>query len=189
MKVQVIIGSTRQNRFGDKPANWIAEKLKGQESVEVEILDLRDYKLPFFDEPTSPNSSKEPFTNPEVVKWTKKIAEGDAYVIIAAEYNHGYTGVLKNALDYVYREWNNKPVAFVSYGGVAAGTRAVQQLKEVALELQMFPIRNNVHISLYWEQIDAAGNFPFEKYEKGAQGLVTQLIAFAKTFKNFRESK
>ena len=186
MKIQVILGSTRQKRFSEQPGNWIMKKLQ-EKGIEAELLDLRDYPLPFFEEPASPNSSPTPFTNPEVVKWTQKIAEGDGYIFITPEYNHGYSAVLKNALDYIYKEWNHKPAAFISYGGPAAGTRAVQQLKEVMLELQMHPIRNNVHMPLYWNHLNDQGQYDFSLVEKSGDGLVEQLVFWAEKLKPIRE--
>lgn len=142
-RIGVIIGSTRPGRFGDKPAEWIAERAKATGEFEVEIVDLRDYPLPFFDEQTSPAYAP---SNADGAKaWQDKVASLDGYIITAAEYNRGPTAVLKNALDYSYNEWNNKPVAFVGYGGVG-GARAIEQLRLHAVELQMNPIRNGVHI-------------------------------------------
>lgn len=148
LKIKIIIGSTRQNRFSEKPAQWIFEEAKKLEGVEAELLDLRDYPLPFFDEPVPPSMfemTKHEYKNEAAKKWTSKIAEADGFVIVTAEYNHGYTAVLKNALDYVYKEWNRKPIGFVSYGS-AVGARSVEQLRQVAVELQMAPIRHSVHI-------------------------------------------
>src|SRR5665213_2869794 len=154
IKIQIIMGSTRQGRFVEQPAKWIFEKAKMQEGIEVELIDLRDWPLPFFDEAVSPSMNKGNYTNELAAKWAKKVGEADGYIIVTPEYNHGYPGVLKNAIDYVYGEWNNKPVGFVSYGGVAGGTRSVQQLRQVAIELQMVPIRNGIHIPMYWTQLD-----------------------------------
>jgi len=109
------------------------------------VLDLRDYDMPFFNEPVSPSFKKEPYKNEAVARFTKKIEEGDAFVMVTPEYNHGTSGVLKNALDWIYPEWNNKPVAFVSYGS-GGGARAIEQLRMNAVELQMAPIRAAVHI-------------------------------------------
>ena len=124
LNIKVIAGSTREGRFSDKATAWIAEEIKKQEGVIVEVLDLRDYDMPFFNEPMSPSFKKEPYKNEAVARFTKKIEEGDAFVMVTPEYNHGTSGVLKNALDWVYPEWNNKPVAFVSYGSVG-GARAL----------------------------------------------------------------
>src|SRR3989344_4624535 len=145
LSIKVIAGSTREGRFSDKAALWIAAELKKQEGVDAEVLDLRDYDMPFFNEMATPSFKQEPYTHEQVARFTKKIEEGDAFVIVTPEYNHGTSGVLKNALDWVYQEWNNKPVAFVSYGSVG-GARAVEQLRLNAIELQMAPIRSSVHI-------------------------------------------
>ncbi len=184
-KIQVIIGATRQGRFGDKPAKIIFEDLKKIADVEAELLDLRDYPLPFFDEPVSPNFITEPYSNPQVAKWTKKIAEADAYIIVTPEYNHGYPAVLKNAIDYVGKEWNNKPIAFVSYGAVAGGTRAVQQLRQVVVDLQMTPIRAGVHIVNYWDHLDEKGELKPDAVH-GAQALFDQLLWWTKALKTAR---
>jgi NAD(P)H-dependent FMN reductase len=149
--------------------------------------------MPFFDEPVSPSMIKEPYANPAVQAWTKKIAEGDAFIIVSPEYNHGYSAVLKNALDYVYKEWNNKPVGFVSYGSVG-GARAIEQLRQVAVELQMAPIRNSVHIP--WSLLASMMALPtpvapelFEPVAHGKDGLITQLLWWAKALKTAREAK
>ena len=139
------MGSTRQSRFSEKPAQWIFEETKNLKGVEVELLDLRDYSMPFFDDPMSPSMAKGQYSNEVIKKWANKINEGDAFIIVTPEYNHGYSAVLKNALDVISPEWNRKPVGFVSYGS-ALGARAVEQLRQVAVELQMVPIRNAIHI-------------------------------------------
>jgi NAD(P)H-dependent FMN reductase len=145
IKIKVILGTTRQRRFGDKPAHWITEEARAQADVDVELLDLRDYPLPFFDEPASPISSKGQYSKEAVQRWADRIADGDAFIMVAPEYNHGYPAVLKNAIDYIYPEWVNKPVGFVSYGN-AGGARAVEQLRQVVVELKMLPIRTAIHI-------------------------------------------
>src|SRR3989344_6727317 len=121
LKVKIIIGSTRPKRFSEHAARWIAELARHKEGMEAELLDLRDYPMPFFDAPVSPAFAAAPYDNPAVRQWQAKIAEGDAFIIITPEYNHGSSGVLKNALDWVYAEWNKKPVGFVSYGSVGGG--------------------------------------------------------------------
>ncbi len=142
-KIGIIIGSTRPGRFADQPAEWINEIARARGDVDVELIDLRDYPLPFYDEPGSPAYG--PLNNEIAQKWQKKVASFDGFVFLAAEYNRGPTAVLKNALDYAYTEWNKKPVAFVGYGGVG-GARAVEQLRLHAVELQMAPTRAGVHI-------------------------------------------
>ncbi len=186
-KIAVIIGSTRATRFGDKPAEWIANIAKARGDFDVEIVDLRDYPLPFFDEAAS--SLWAPSKNEVAQKWQKKVAEYDGYVITAAEYNRGPTAVLKNALDYAYTEWNRKPVTFVGYGGVG-GARAIEQLRLHAVELQMTPIRHGVHI--VWGdfiQMLQQGK-KIEEFEHLNQAAVTaleDLAWWAKVLKKARE--
>lgn len=189
--IKVIAGSTREGRFSDKAALWVAEEIKKQEEVIVEILDLRDYNLPFFNEPVSPSFKQEPYKNEAVARFTKKIEEGNAFVIVTPEYNHGTSGVLKNALDWVYQEWNNKPVAFVSYGSVG-GSRAVEQLRLNTIELQMAPIRNAVHIpgEQYFPVLfgKANSNELFASQKDKAEAMITQLLWWARALKTARNS-
>jgi len=189
LNIKVIVGSTREGRFSDKAAAWIAEEIKKQKGVTVEVLDLRDYEMPFFNESVSPSFKQEPYKNEAVARFTRKIAEGDAFVIVTPEYNHGTSGVLKNALDWVYQEWNNKPVAFVSYGSVG-GARAVEQLRLNAIELQMVPIRNAVHIpgeqyfQVLFGKMDAKDLFALISNQ--AEAMITQLLWWARVLKNAR---
>lgn len=169
MKIQVILGSTRTGRVSEKVGVWVMEQAKNISNVEFELLDLKDYPLPFFEEPVSPSSAKEPYANPVVVKWTQKIAEGNAYLVITPEYNHGYPAVIKNALDYVYKEWNGKKVGFVGYGTVGAA-RCIEQLRQVVIELQMIPIKASVHITKFWELEN------FDSYNKTLEIVLKQVI-------------
>jgi NAD(P)H-dependent FMN reductase len=147
-KILVILGSTREGRYGDKPADWITGQLAADPRFDPELVDLRDWPLPMFDQPRSPTRVTDGnYGNELANRWGPKVASADGYVIIAAEYNHGYTAALKNALDWVYREWNRKPVTFVGYGN-AGGARAIEQLRQVAIELEMAPIRRAVHLPL-----------------------------------------
>lgn len=189
VNIQVIMGSTRQGRFVEKPAKWILTLLQERRDVSSELIDLRDYPLPFFDEPVSPSTAPGKYTNDTAYTWLKKVSEADAYIIVTPEYNHGYPAVLKNALDYVYKEWNNKPVAFVSYGGSAGGARSVEQLREVAVELQMVPIRSGVHIPLYWTLLDSKGNLKTDEFTQTAQTMVDQLLWWAKILQKTRKEQ
>jgi NAD(P)H-dependent FMN reductase len=147
LKFALIIGSTRPNRFADVPARWVAEAAAKESDFTLEVLDLRDWPLPFFDQPASPARSSSGYSNPVVERWRERIDEFDGFIATVAEYNHGPTAVLKNAFDTAYTEWNNKPIGFVGYGGVG-GARAVEQLRMVAVELQMAPVMRAVHIGL-----------------------------------------
>jgi NAD(P)H-dependent FMN reductase len=146
LKLALIIGSTRPNRFAEVPARWVAEAAAERSDFTLEVLDLRDWPLPFFDQPTSPARDSD-YSNPVVERWQDRIREFDGFIATVAEYNHGPTAVLKNALDTAYTEWNKKPIGFVGYGGVG-GSRAVEQLRLVAVELQMAPVWRAVHIGL-----------------------------------------
>ena len=147
LKLALIIGSTRPNRFADVPARWVAEAAAERSDFTLEVLDLRDWPLPFFDQPASPARGGGDYANPVVDRWQRRIGELDGFIATAAEYNHGPTAVLKNAFDTAYAEWNKKPIGFVGYGGVG-GARAVEQLRMVAVELQMAPVMRAVHIGL-----------------------------------------
>lgn len=190
IKIKIILGSTRQNRFGDKPGAWILEEAKKKNGVEVELLDLRNYPMPFYNEPVSPSAVKDGNYQNEIVrKWAAKIKEADAFIIVTPEYNHGISGVLKNALDSVYFEWSKKPVGFVAYGGVG-GARAVEHLRGVAVELQMAPIRNAIHIIQPRNMLDEKGDLKtgaFEPFVKSVDGFLEQIIWWAKALKTARE--
>jgi NAD(P)H-dependent FMN reductase len=144
--ISVIVGSTRQGRFSEKPAQWIFQHLRKRGMVDAQLLDLRDFPMPFFDQPLPPSMpGRAAYENEVVKRWTAAIAASDGFVFVTPEYNYGPAAVLKNALDWVYPEWNRKAAAFVSYGSVS-GARSVQQLREVLIELQMAPVRSSVHI-------------------------------------------
>jgi NAD(P)H-dependent FMN reductase len=144
--ISVIVGSTRQGRFSEKPAQWIFQRLKNRGGVDTRLLDLRDFPMPFFDQPVPPAMPSRPTYENEVVKkWTAEIARSDGFIFVTPEYNYGPSAVLKNALDWVYPEWNRKAAAFVSYGS-AMGARGVQQLRLTAIELQLAPVRSSVYI-------------------------------------------
>ena len=197
IKVKVIIGSTRQNRFSEKPAAWIFEEAKKLEGVEIELLDLRDYEMPFFDSPMSPSMAGGKYSNEIVKKWAGKINEADAFIVVSPEYNHGYPAVLKNAMDVIYPEWNRKPVGFVSYGG-AMGARVIEQLRQVAVELQMTPIRSAVHIPVDIFMAAMMGKGPtgpemFKPIHEGMMGdpvekFFNDLLWWAKALKTAREN-
>ncbi len=145
IRIKIILGSVRQKRFGERPARWIEGQLKAWEGVDAELLDIKDYQLPWYDLPTSPKMLARKYPNEDVQRWADKLEEADAFIIISPEYNHGYPGQLKNAIDWTYPEWNRKPIGFVSYGSVS-GARAVEQLREVVIELRGVPISRAIHI-------------------------------------------
>lgn len=142
-KIAVIIGSIRPNRQGDKPANWIAQLARETGEFDVEIVDLKDYPLPLFDAPAS--DFWMPTPNEVAAKWQAKLNEFDGYIVVTAEYNRSVPGALKNAIDWAYKPFMKKAVAYVSYGSVG-GARAVEHLRNIMVELQAVSVRHGVHI-------------------------------------------
>lgn len=188
MKIGVILGSIRKVRRGERVAKWLMSQLPKSKDVKFELLDLRDYPLPFYNESTSPDSLENGYSNKMATKWAAKIGEMDAFIIITPEYNHGPNAVLKNALDWVYNQWNKKPVAFVSYSpGAAGGIRAVEQLRLISIELQMAPIRDAVHISHVLDTIDENGTLLQGHYNERLSKALDQLLWWAKALKPARE--
>lgn len=163
--IAIIIGSTRAARFADKPAAWLLENAQKREDMSFELVDLRDYDLPLFDEVAS--NLWVPSQDPRAVKWQQKLAGFDGYVFLTSEYNHSVSGSLKNALDQAYKEWNHKPAAAMGYGGVGAA-RAIEHLRGIAVELQMVPLRNAVHLG--------GGDF-FKVSPLGANGEMAEVEA------------
>jgi NAD(P)H-dependent FMN reductase len=141
--IALIVGSTRASRFADVPAQWMLKQAQARDDMTVELVDLRDYDLPLFNEVAS--NMWAPSQSAAAVKWQKKIAEFDGYIFVVAEYNRSLTGALKNALDQAYVDWIRKPFTAIAYGSMG-GTRALEHLRTVGVELQMVPTRNAVHI-------------------------------------------
>jgi NAD(P)H-dependent FMN reductase len=147
LSVALIVGSTRPNRFADTPARWIAAGAAERQDFKLDVLDLRELNLPFFNEPAAPIYTEGRYSEPAAEAWRIKIGRYDAFIALAAEYNHGPTAALKNAFDSAYFEWNRKPIAFVGYGGVGAA-RAIEHMRGVVIELQMAPIKHEVNIAM-----------------------------------------
>jgi NAD(P)H-dependent FMN reductase len=190
--VSVIVGSTRQGRFSERPAQWILQHLKKRGGIDAQLLDLRDFPMPFFDQPVSPAMpGRAPYENEAVKRWTAEIARSDGFIFVTPEYNYGPPGVLKNALDWVYPEWNRKAAAFVSYGSVA-GARSVQQLRETAIELQLAPIRSSVHIPVatLWAHFQG-GDVDAGLAELGASAkvMIDDLLWWTAALKTARAAK
>lgn len=186
LRIGIVLGSTRNGRFAERPAAWLQRIFAEREGVAVELVDLRDYPLPFFDEPKSP--LREPSKHEVAVRWARKVAELDAFVFVHGEYNHGIPASLKNALDYLYREWNRKPAAFVSYGN-AGGARAVEQLRLNLVELQVAPLRSAVHIvgPAFLDVLLHGKSFDdFPQLGQAAQIMVDDLIWWGNTLRRGR---
>lgn len=189
--VKVILGSTRPGRFSELLTPWIAAGIEAQSEVSYEVLDLRTYPMPFYEEIGSPAVVQDgAYPNKEVRKFATKIGEADGFLVVAPEYNHGYTAILKNAFDSVYGEWNNKPIGFVSYGSVGGG-RVVEQLRQVSIELQMAPIRNAVHIQAPWFLRDESGDLKvgaLDDYNQSLERTLEQLVWWGNALKQARST-
>jgi NAD(P)H-dependent FMN reductase len=187
-RIAIIISTTRAARFGDKPAKWIYDIASQRDDMSVELVDLRDYPMPFFDEPAS--SAWVPSKNEVALRWQKKVAEFDGYIFVTAEYNRGISAVLKNAIDYAYSEWNNKTAAYVGYGSVG-GARAIEQLRLINVELQMAPMRAGVHIQgadfmAVWQQGKNIDELTY--LQQNAKDMLDQLVWWTNALKAAREA-
>ncbi len=188
MKIKVILSSTRQGRAGEKFAQWVMDELTKRTDAEYELLDLRDYQFPYYDDELPASMLQIPYELEVRRKWSEKIAGADGFIIITPEYNHGYPAVLKSALDAIYQEWNNKPVSFISYGGAAHGSRSVEQLRLVAIELQMAPIREAVHVGIFEKDpvFHESGEIADQGFTKKLHNMVGQLLWWASALKSAR---
>lgn len=185
IEVKIIIASTRPGRKGPAIASWVYDAAKKHEAFNVELVDLAVINLPFLDEPNHPRIKQ--YTQPHTKAWSRLIDAADAVVIVTAEYNYSFPAPLKNALDYLYNEWNYKPVAFVSYGGISAGTRAVQMLKQVVTTLKMMPLVESVNIPFFAKYFNGEGKFvPDDSMEKAADEMFVQLHRLAENFRMLR---
>ncbi|EKD92934.1 MAG: NADPH-dependent FMN reductase [uncultured bacterium] len=185
IKIHVILGSIREGRAGERVARWFMNAMKEYDRANLELVDLLDFPMPLFADGTPSSMREGPHPNATVQRWLDKVAEANGYIIITPEYNHGYPSALKNALDYPYKEWNNKPVGFVSYGSLAGGARVVEQLRQVVGELRMFDVRDQVLIPNIWAAFDEQGHLKNEEqYLKNAKLVVEGVSTLAITLKN-----
>jgi len=169
--LKIIIGSTRPGRAGAAVAEWFHALAVQHAGFDADLVDLAAVGLPLLDEPEHPRRGR--YAHEHTKRWSRIIAAGDAYVFVVPEYNHGYNAATKNALDYLYHEWRNKPVGFVSYGGIAAGSRAVQMLLQVVTTLGMIPAMTSVNIPLIRRMVTPEGAFVTNRIleESGAELL------------------
>ncbi len=183
LKVAIIIGSTRPGRVGESVARWVFEMAQKRQDAEFELVDIKDFNLPLLDEPVPPSQGK--YSQPHTRAWAARIAPFDAFVFVTPEYNHGTSGALKNALDFLYAEWNNKAAGFVGYGS-AGGTRAVEQLRLVMGELQVADVRNQVMLSLFADFENYKVFKPHPRHEVSLNAMLDQLVAWGGALKSLR---
>ena len=183
LNIAIILGSTRPGRVGEAVAQWVYEIAAQRTDAKFELLDLKDFNLPLLDEPIPPSLGQ--YTQPHTKAWAAKIAEFDAFVFVTAEYNHGIPGALKNAIDYLFREWNHKAAGFVLYGG-AGGSRAVEQLRLVMAELHVADVRSQVLLSLFTDFENFRTFKPAAHCEAQVNRMLDEVVAWGGALKTLR---
>ena len=183
-RIGIILGSTRPNRNGEQVAKWVYDLATRRTDAEFELVDLRDYPLPHLDEPLPASMGQ--YQGEHTKAWADKIGSFDGFVIVTPEYNHSTSGVLKNAMDYLYAEWNNKAVGFVSYGAVG-GARAAEHLRLVAGELQMADVRQQVALSLLTDFENYSVFKPSAYHVAALNTLLDQVVAWTTALAPLRE--
>ncbi|HEX6961968.1 MAG TPA: NAD(P)H-dependent oxidoreductase [Lacipirellula sp.] len=186
IKIGVIIGSTRPGRVGEAVGKWAFEIASRRKDAQFELVDVQDFNLPLLDEPVPPSMGQ--YSKEHTKKWAAKIAAFDGYVFVTPEYNHGISGALKNAIDFLFAEWNNKAAGFVGYGS-AGGVRAVEHLRLVMAEVQIATVRNQVMLSLREDFENYSVFKPREFHEKMLGQVFDQVIAWAGALKTLREKR
>src|SRR6188474_3100336 len=184
LKIAIIIGSTRPGRNGEAVAKWVYEIARKRSDAEFELIDIKDFNLPLLDEPVPAAMGN--YSKPHTKAWGGKIDSFDGYVFVTPEYNHGINGALKNAIDFLYREWNNKAAGFVGYGS-AGGVRAVEQLRLVMAEVQVATVRNQVALSLFTDFENFTTFKPDPRHEKSVNAMLDQLLAWGDALRPLRK--
>jgi len=183
-KIQIIVGSTRPNRVGIQVAEWALAQAQKRSDAEYELVDIADFNLPMYDEPIPPKAHN--YQNEHTIKWAEKINEADGYIFVTGEYNHSIPASLKNALDYIYAEWNNKAAGIISYGAIG-GVRAAEHLRQIAAELQMADVSNNTLINMNTDFESWSTFKPGEALEASVSGLYDQTVAWANALAPLRQ--
>jgi NAD(P)H-dependent FMN reductase len=184
LKIAIIIGSTRPGRNGEAVAKWVHGIAQKRNDAEFELVDIKEFNLPLLDEPVPPSMGQ--YSKPHTKRWAAKVESFDAFVFVAPEYNHGISGALKNAIDFLFAEWNNKAAGFVSYGSVG-GARAVEQLRLVLSEVQIATVRNQVLLSLFTDFENFSIFKPDARHEKYVNAMFDQIISWGGALKTLRE--
>lgn len=184
IKIAIILGSTRPNRLGEQVAKWVYDFALKRKDAEYELIDIKDYNLPLLDEPIPPSMGK--YSKEHTINWSKKIESFDAYIFVTGEYNHSVPGALKNAIDFLYKEWNNKAAGFVSYGS-AGGVRSVEHLRGIMGEVQIADVRAQVFLSLTEDFENYSVFKPRAYHEKTLSVLFDQVVAWGTAMKTVRK--
>jgi NAD(P)H-dependent FMN reductase len=184
LNVAIILGSTRPGRNGEAVAQWVYQIAQKRSDAKFELLDVRDFNLPLLDEPVPPSMGQ--YSKPHTKAWAAKIEQFDAFVFVTAEYNHGIPAALKNAIDFLFKEWNHKAAGFVSYGS-AGGARAVEQLRLVMAEIHVADVRAQVMLSLYADFENFSTFKPAARHEESVNKMLDEVIAWGGALKPVRE--
>jgi NAD(P)H-dependent FMN reductase len=184
IKIAIIIGSTRPGRKAEPVAKWVYELARKRSDAEFELVDIQDFNLPLLDEPVPPSRGQ--YSKPHTKVWAAKIESFDAFVFVTPEYNHGISGALKNAIDFLFKEWNNKAAGFVSYGG-ASGARAVESLRLVMGELMVADVRAQVLLSLFTDFENFTTFKPGPQHEQSLATMLDQVVAWGTALKSVRK--
>jgi NAD(P)H-dependent FMN reductase len=183
--LRIIIGSTRPGRVGPAVAEWITRRAEEHGGFDVQVTDLAELDLPLLDEPNHPRLRQ--YTHEHTKAWSALVEGSDAFVFVTPEYNYGFNAALKNAVDYLYNEWQHKPAGIVSYGGIAAGTRATQMLKQVLTALKIMPVPEAVNIPFVREFLDEDGRFkPTEAMDASATAMLDELLRWTESMRPLR---
>jgi NAD(P)H-dependent FMN reductase len=183
LNVGIILGSTRPNRNGEAVAKWVFEQTKSRTDARYEVVDIKDYDLPLLDEPIPPSQGK--YSQPHTKRWAEKIASLDAFVFVTPEYNHSTSGALKNAIDFLYREWNNTAAGFVSDGS-AGGARAVEALRLIMAEIQIADVRAQVMFSLFTDFKNFSQFEPDSRHDKELDAMLKQVVSWGSALQAVR---
>ena len=187
LRIAIVTGSTRPGRNNEAVARWVYELARRRQDAQFEFVDIADYALPLLDEPASAMFGK--YAKPHTKAWSEKIGTFDGYVFVTPEYNHSVSGALKNAIDFLYREWNDKAAGFVSYGGGASGARAVEHLRLVMAELKVATVRAQVLLSLVTDFEGFRSFRPLPQREGELTELLDQVVAWAAALRTVREPR
>src|SRR5947209_11975793 len=186
LKVGIVVGSTRPGRKAEAVARWVHAIAEKRGDAEFEVADIQDFDLPLLDEPVPPSMGQ--YSKPHTKAWAAKVGSFDAFVFVTPEYNHGTSGALKNAIDFLFAEWNNKAAGFVGYGS-AGGVRAVEHLRLVLAEVQIATVRNQVLLSLFTDFENFSVFNPDPRHEKSVNAMLEQVTAWGSALKTLREKQ
>jgi NAD(P)H-dependent FMN reductase len=184
IKLAIVVGSTRPGRKAEAVARWVHGIAARRSDAAFEIVDIKDFNLPLLDEPIPPSMGR--YSQPHTKAWAARVASFDGFIFVTPEYNHAPSGALKNAIDYLFREWNNKAAGFVSYGS-AGGARAVEQLRLIMGELMVADVRAQVLLSLFTDFENFSAFKPAAAHEASVNAMIDQLVAWSAALKPLRK--